>query len=81
MTYAPDRQAARLLPDLSAYPPQRYRVVYHPDVQLTPDEWLELKDYEKVESATAVAPGTVAVQRYELVAQIPLRTGRLPGIA
>lgn len=50
---------ARLIPDLAPYPPAQYLVVHHPDVQLTPEEWLELADYEKVESDALCDPGVV----------------------
>lgn len=52
-------KAERLIPDLTPYPPDRYFVVHHPDVQLTPEEWLELADYEKMESDALASPGVV----------------------
>ena len=62
MTYKPNHKVDRLIPDLTPYPPSEYRVVMHPDVQLTVEELLELKDYEKIESDTLVRPGEVGLQ-------------------
>lgn len=80
MTYKPDHKADRLLPDLTPYPPSEYRVVMHPDVALTVEELLELKDYEKVESDTLVQPGVVAFQAYPKQVVIPLHMRRPQGI-
>lgn len=82
MAYTPNRKADRLLPDLTPYPSSEYRVVMHPDVQLTAEEWLELKDYEKIESDTLVPPGTVGLQerpKNKHVA-IPLHMSRSMGM-
>lgn len=64
---------ARLIPDLTPYPPSMYTVVYHPDVFLTADEWLELADYEKVESDALVSPGTLGfILRPDAKVVVPL---------
>lgn len=55
------QKAERLIPDLTPYPPAEYMVVYHPDVQLTTEEWLELSDYDKLESATLCDPGVLGL--------------------
>lgn len=55
--------AKRLIPDLTPYPPHEYLIVHHPDVQLTADEWIELKDYEKVSSDALCDPGVVGIMR------------------
>lgn len=57
------KKAERLLPTLAAFPPAAYVVVHHPDVQLTPEEWLELADYEKLESDALADPGVVGFMR------------------
>lgn len=83
MTYTPNHKAGRLIPDLTPYPPSEYRVVMHPDVQLTAEEWLELKDYEKIESDKPVAPGTLGLQerpKNKHVA-VPIHISRSGGIA
>lgn len=69
--------AARLIPDLKPYPPDRYYIVHHPDVQLTPEEWLELADYEKMESDALVNPGVVGLMIKPNVppVKVPLQVG------
>lgn len=57
------QKAERLLPSLAAFPASAYVVVHHPDVQLTPEEWMELADYEKVESDALADPGVVGFIR------------------
>lgn len=83
MAYTPNRKADRLIPDLAPYPPSEYRVVMHPDVTLTVEELLELKDYEKIESDTLVRPGEVGLQerpKNKHVA-IPIHMSRSGGVA
>jgi hypothetical protein len=65
-------KAERLLPSLAPYPPSAYVVVHHPDVQLTPEEWIELADYEKVESDALADPGVVGFMRKPAKVAIPL---------
>lgn len=62
----------RLLPSLEPYPPSDYVVVHHPDVQLTPEEWIELTHYEKVESDALADPGVVGFMAKPGVVKIPL---------
>ena len=83
MTYKPNHKAGRLIPDLTPYPPSEYRVVMHPDVQLTVEELLELKDYEKLESDTLVRPGEVGLQERPKNKHVvvPLRHPRGGGIS
>lgn len=64
---------ARLIPDLTPYPPTLYLVVHHPDVQLTADEWLELAEYEKVSSDALCSPGVLGFMiRSDAKAVVPL---------
>ena len=83
MAYKPDRNAQRLIPDLTSYPPSEYRVIMHPDVQLTAEEWFELKDYEKIENDRTIPPGSLGFQKYPLEKKvsIPLHMNRSGGIA
>lgn len=68
------QKAERLLPSLAAFPPSAYVVVHHPDVQLTPEEWLELADYERLESDALADPGVVGFMLKTPQVVIPLNT-------
>lgn len=76
------KKVERLLPSLDPYPPASFVVVHHPDVQLTPEEWIELADYEKLESDALASPGVVGFMAKPGVpgmqAAIPLHFGRRP---
>ena len=70
-------KAERLLPSLAAFPASAYVVVHHPDVQLTPEEWIELADYEKVESDALADPGVVGFMLKQIPPEIEVKDLRV----